>query len=123
MSAHLFDDGVMRVFAIVGEVRDGVRVESLKSVCEAWYGDIGVGFKEWNERDANARKPEGRVRTWQDRRIKTGHLLVFLDGRQCLAGRVYHGSMGGYSRDIGANAGLPITDITLETCVKQYQIP
>lgn len=123
MSAGLFDDGIVKVYAIKGALVGGVRKETPELLLTAWYGEIGVGVTEWNTRDADARKPEGKIRMWQNKKVKSGHLLIFADGQQHLAGRVYHGNLGSYSRDIGGNSGLPITDITLEACVKTYVLP
>lgn len=121
----ILDDGIMSVYEVVSKRVDGANQERLQLKFQAWYRELGTGTVEWNALAQRGKTPMGRVRIWENRSAVTGDVIIFPDGRQCRAGRVYHGNEGDKtpSRDIGRNTGAPITEITLEKPDKKYDVP
>lgn len=108
----LLDDGILKIYKIVLQKSEtGKPIKKLKYFDKAWYGELNNCISEYyNAKQADI-EIELRVRIWQNKKVQTNDIIV-IDNIQYKVGRIYHG----FDED-----DQPITDITLEKVVNNYE--
>ena len=120
----ILDEGPAKIYKIESKNVSGAMKSTLVFLCEAFYGEIGVGMAEHYEAAAHGKSLLGRIRIWQDKQVRSGQVIVFQDGEQREIERVTHGTDDS-ARYNSTRKGslLPITDIVLKPASKVYAIP
>lgn len=108
----ILDDGILEIYKVISQKTPmGKPKKVLKYYDEAWYGINNTSISEYYKAKQADVNIEMRIEILQNKGVKTNDVIV-LDGFQYTVGRVYHG----VDED-----DIPITDITLEKVVNNYE--
>lgn len=108
----ILDDGILKIYKVVSQKTSMGKLEKvLKYYDEAWYGTNNTSISEYYKAKQSDVMIDMRVEILQNKGVKSNDVLI-LNGVQYIVGRVYHG----VDED-----DIPITDITLEKVVNNYE--
>ena len=109
----LLDEGILKIYKVVPEkTSTGMPEKRLKYYDEAWYSTINNSISEYYKAKQADIEIEKRVEILQNKGVNTKDIIT-IDDIQYNVGRVFHG----IDED-----DIPITDITLEKVVNNYEI-
>lgn len=108
----LLDDGILEIYKVIsGKSKTGKPIKELNFFDKAYYSIISDSISEYyHARQADV-QIDLRVEILQNKKIHNNDVII-IDDEQYKVGRLYHGT---------DDDGRPITDITLEKVVENYE--
>lgn len=109
----LLDEGILEIYKVVPvKTNTGKPEKKLEYYDKAWYSTINNSISEYYKAKQADVEIEKRVEILQNKGVNTKDIII-IDNIQYNVGRVFHGT---------DEDDIPITDITLEKVVNNYEI-
>lgn len=108
----ILDEGILEIYKIIPDKSDtGKPLKKLELYDKAWFGTINTSISEYYSAKQSDVSIDKRVEILQNKGVNTNDIII-IDNIQYNVGRVYHGT---------DEDDIPITDITLEKVVNNYE--